>query len=230
MIRSGILCLATLCCLLILLAGCSESETAPELQVKAPINATSDSLERLYFTMEFDRESSDVSIIPRGGQIDVTPWAEITLYDAQWVPSERNWYISAQLRNLSNLKGYGVWIVFTELGEKVVRDIDGFIYYGTAMIRVPLIALRKEAPSREFPGYHVEDHTIVIHWPDTVNSWDPVEFFVDASWPNPRKEPMVEELAQLNFPPPCDNSSNPGFPISLRGIGCFHRSLLIRRE
>ncbi len=206
--RLSLFNLVTVFFLLAMLAGCSGQGDVPS----SPENGITpqdegDSLPPVHFTMNFDPEDWSVTVHKtehqRVGLIDVTPWADIFIYKAQWVPSERNWYVSAQIKNTTQFKGYGVWVVFTELGEKELRDIDGFIYYGPEEKRVPLIALRKEAPLREFPGYHVEDHTFVIHWPVGVNSWAPVNFYVDASWPKPRNRPMVEDLEQGNFPPPC---------------------------
>ena len=200
-----------LICLIFLLAlsiGCSGTDAGPSVPQKAANpQITGQGLPPLHFIMQFNPADWSVTIrakeLPREAGFDVTPWAQVIILSANWVPSERNWYITAQVRNTSQFKGYGVWAVFTEMGQKVLRNIDGFIYYGPQQKRVPFVALRKDAPFREFPPYHVESHEVVIHWPDGVDSWAPIEFYLDAAWPNPRALPMVEDLSQGNFPPPC---------------------------
>jgi len=206
--KSKLVMLVCLAFLLALAIGCSGTDESPSAPDKAGNpQIMGQGLPPLYFIMEFNPADWSVTIrpkeMPREAGFDVTPWAKVTILSAVWIPSERNWYVTAQLRNTSQFKGYGVWAVFTEMGLKVLRNIDGFIYYGPQQKRVPFIAIRKDAPFREFPGYHVETQEVVIHWPIGVESWDPIEFYIDASWPDPRPLPMVEDLSQVNFPPPC---------------------------
>jgi hypothetical protein len=204
--RLSIIFLIVSCLTLAMFTGCSDSGDTLSTPSEGTDEHTS-ALAPMHFRMNFNPEDWSVSIEQirdnRSADYDVTNWAEIQIYDTEWVPSERNWYISAQLKNTTSLTGYGVWVVFNELGEKEVRDVDGFIYYGPEDKRVPFIALNKDTPQREFPGLSVDSHTFVIHWPMDVNSWNPIDFYIDASWPGPRKKPMVEDLEQGNFPPPC---------------------------
>lgn len=205
--RYAILFVITSCLLLALVVGCSESGESPSVPLQEAAWSDGQSFAPQHYILNFNPDDWTVTLNevdqPREALFDVTDWAEIQITDAEWIPSERNWYITAQLKNTTPLKGFGVWTVFTELGEKVIRDIDGFIYYGIESKRVPFIALNKDAPQREFPGYHIEEHTFVIHWPMEVNNWQPIEFYIDASWPKARVKPMVEDLQQANFTPPC---------------------------
>ncbi len=206
--KLSIIFLIVSCTFLAVFSGCSDSPDGIATFNQAPDeHAGANIFVPMHFRMSFNPDDWSVSVEPvraeRSGQFDVTDWAEIQIYNAEWVPSERNWYISAQLKNATTLTGYGVWAVFNELGEKELCEIDGFVYYGPEEKRVPFIALNKDTPQREFPGLSVESHTFVIHWPMEVNSWQPIEFYIDASWPGARKKPMVENLQQANFTPPC---------------------------
>jgi hypothetical protein len=90
-----------------------------------------------------------------------------------------------------------VWVVLKNLGNKVLKGQDGFIWLegpGGGMYRVPFLAFGKYNTLRQFPPYNYEEKIFVIHWPEGVNSWPPVEFFIDAHWPKERKTPMVEQL------------------------------------
>jgi hypothetical protein len=158
-----------------------------------------------YFRMSFDECAGSVAVEPIRGRIpmlhrraqwDVTDYAEFGITSAEWDPITRDWTIGAYLKNPTHLTGYGVWIVFENLGDKVLRAQDGFTWVvqgGGGMLRVPFVALAKDEPLRRFLPNHTEDITLIIHWPEGVNSWPPVDFYIDAHWPKERKTPMVEE-------------------------------------
>jgi hypothetical protein len=158
------------------------------------------------YSLDFDIDAGQVSSTPispedaglnRIAQIDVTDYAEFGVKSANWDPITRNWTITAFLKNPSGLTGYGIWLVFTNLGDKELAGQDGFTWIeqpGGGMLRVPFLAFGKYNTLREFPPLNYEEKVFVIHWPEGVHSWPPVVFFIDASWPKERKTPMVEEM------------------------------------
>jgi hypothetical protein len=127
--RIKVVFLLTVVFFLMLTFGCSGSDGVPAApEGEGNPQDVPNGFPPQYFIIEFNPDDWAVEIhsktIPREGLFDVTKWANITITDATWVPSERNWYITAQIRNTTHFKGYGVWGVFTEMGEKEVRDID----------------------------------------------------------------------------------------------------------
>ena len=153
------------------------------------------------FEIVYDQAGDTLRIEPvpcsdRSAQIDVTKWAQLGIDSLEWDPIGRNWTINAWLRNPTLLTAYGVWVVFTELGEKELVGQDGFVWYEGpgGVVRAPFVAVAKGQPLRMFPPQHEEDVIIVIHWPEEVDKWIPVQFVIDASWPTERQTPMVESL------------------------------------
>lgn len=158
-----------------------------------------------WFRINYDESSESLSINPidslnRSAQIDVTKMAQIGIESMEWDPDTRNWTLDCWLKNPTSLDGYGIWVVFTELGEKKLIGQDGFIWIPVVPdpIRAPFIAVGKDQPLRIFPAHHQEDVTLVIHWPEGVEKWIPIEFFIDASWPAERLTPMVENMSSWN--------------------------------
>jgi len=188
--------------LALLLLGCStpSSPTAP-----AEFNGESNNgLFLGKYQIIYDPVLETLKIEPvipeRGAQYDVTKWAKIGIDKLEWDPVTRNWTIYAWLKNPTSLTGFGVWIVFVELGEKKLIGQDGFIWYpkGDTLARVPFLAVGKDQPLRSFPPLHQENVTVVIHWPEGVNIWAPIQFIIDAEWPSERQTPMVENLSSGN--------------------------------
>lgn len=184
---------------LLFLFGCSANESDvvspgnPELAPKCSSCLG-------YFRIVMNPQTQLLEIEPdmtRNAQINVTKLAKVTIDKLTWEPVSRNWTIEATVSNPSPFTGYGVWVVFSELGQKKLIGQDGFIWIpkGDTFIRVPFLALAKNQPLRAFPAFHSEKVTVVIHWPEGVNKWVPIEFFIDASWPAERETPMVEQLA-----------------------------------
>ena len=190
-----------------LLMGCSDGDVAPTaVTVKLPDDAIPAELDLGKFRIILDENAWELRIEPvydRGADWDVTQYAEINIVKSVWDGAKRNWTLTVSLKNNSSLTGYGVWGVFTELGAKEIVLPDGFIYTPPPDVkRVPLVAFAKDQVGRIFPSKHQDVRDIIIHWPDGVNKWVPIEFYIDAAWPNPRKMPVVENL---------DTKPKPGF-------------------
>jgi hypothetical protein len=156
------------------------------------------------FALYLDSDSLDAKVEPvtRKNALDVTPWADIHIVGLQWDSVSRIWDIDVTIGNPSKYTAYGPWVVFRNTGDQKILDQDGFTWWqispGGPTIRVPVVAFAKENPERAFYGNSVEPLHLRIHWPEGVNSWAPLYFIIDVSYPGPRQEPIVENL---NFQP-----------------------------
>lgn len=134
---------------------------------------------------------------PRGADLNVTSFASIVIESFFFNEDERNWYITATLKNISPFTGYDVWAVFHSLGNKFVINQDGFLWANPPIFPVPtrcaFIAYGKDQPDRVFPPLYKDTRTIVIHQPEGIPKLAPLGFWIDATI-NPRKTPGVEDL------------------------------------
>jgi hypothetical protein len=151
---------------------------------------------------------SSAEIVPmRVPQFDVTKWADVKILNAVWDPLLRNWTLTVQVANPTPWTGWGVRAIFTELGGKELRRPDGFLWLdldqNPGEERYPFFAIEKTTPQREFVGLHVCVQDLVFHFPEGVEKWIPITFFIDAHLKGPRPDPMVEDLDMGYFPPPC---------------------------
>jgi len=201
--------LATLGLILTCWVGCSRHNgwlgtTAPDAEPEIiseniPSTPVDDSILFGYFQFTFSDGSIGVEpmISERGGDFDVTPFAWVVIDDFQFVESERNWYVTATIKNISQYDGHDVHVVFHSLGGKYVVNTDGYIHAGPPLFqtdtRLPFIAYGKDNDDREFPSMYEDTREIVIHQPDGVPSVTPIGFWIDATFNN-RPEPMVEDL------------------------------------
>jgi hypothetical protein len=161
-----------------------------------------------YWTIIPSGDLSSAEITPvRTSQFDVTKWAKIDILDASWDEVLRNWTITVRVSNPTQFSGWGVQAIFTNLGGKELRWPDGFLWLdldgnpGTE--RYPFFAIEKTTPDRIFPGYHMVIQDLTFHFPQGIDKWKPISFFIDAYLGGPRPDPMVEELQVAYFPPPC---------------------------
>ena len=148
----------------------------------------------------------------RSPQFDVTKWAEIEILDAVWDAVNRTWTVTVEVRNPTPITGWGVQAVFTELGYKSLVWPDGFVWLDLQdppadLERYPFFAIEKTTPQREFPGLHSCVQDLVFHFPEGVDVWKPISFFIDAHLGGPRPEPIAEDLATQHFDPPCEHDA-----------------------
>ena len=47
---------------------------------------------------------------------------------------------------------------------------------------------------------YTDSRFVYIHWPEGVNNWIPIEFYVSAAWPGERRMPVVENLEIVDQP------------------------------
>jgi len=152
------------------------------------------------FTLALDSDNLTATIEPidREAAMNVSQYVDITILGLQWDPLARLWDIDVEVENRTQYDGYGPWIVFTETGEQKILNQDGFIWIGNnpgePPKRVPVIAFAKDNPQRVFPARFAEIFHLQIHWPDGWQGFQPMEFFVDASYPHPRQEAIIEQL------------------------------------
>jgi len=182
-----------------LFTGCSDGDVAPTaVTIIVPDDGILNDIELGKFRIILDEDAWELRVEPmydRGAEWNVTQYAEVDIVKTQWDGAKRNWTLTVSLKNNSPLTGYGVWGVFTELGAKEIVVTDGFIYTQPPDVkRVPVVAFAKDQVGRIFVSKHQDVRDIIIHWPEGVDKWFPIEFYVDAAWPNPRKMPVVENL------------------------------------
>jgi len=165
-----------------------------------------------YFKIIPGEDLSSAEILPvRTSQFDVTPWAEISILSAEWDPSARTWTLTVQVTNPTPLTGYGVQAIFTDLGGKEMRWPDGYLWMNIDIDpedeRVPFFAIEKDTLGREFVGLHSSTRDLVFYFPQGVDLWIPISFFLDAHLDEPRPDPMVEDMNMGYTPPPCMHST-----------------------
>ena len=152
------------------------------------------------FTLSLDPNSLTGSIDPvsRQGELIVTPYVKIKIVGLHWDPAARIWDIDVTIENPTKYNAFGPWVVFTDTGDQRILDQDGFIWWvanpGDLPKRVPLIAFCKPNPQRIFNANSIERVHLRIHWPDWVNNFNPMKFFIDVSFPKPRQHPIIEDL------------------------------------
>lgn len=183
--------------------GVTQSASAsPELSASAglPESPAGSGVTLGYFQFVFE-EGGTVRVEEteplRGAQFDVSAYASIIIEDFHFNEEERNWYITASIKNISTYTGYDVWAVFHSLGGKYLVNQDGFIWALPPIFPEPtrcaFIAYGKEQPDRMYLPMYQDTRTIVIHQPEGTPKLPPVGFWIDATL-NPRKTPGVEDL------------------------------------
>ncbi|MFH1676871.1 MAG: PKD domain-containing protein, partial [bacterium] len=153
---------------------------------------------------------SGAEIVPvRDPQLDVTKWADVKITGSVWDPVLRNWTLTVKVTNPTQFMGFGVQARFTDLGGKEMRWPDGFVWTGQppTQKRIPFFAIEKSGPGREFPGFHFVICDLTFHFPNGIDKWLPISFYLDANIGGPRGDPMVEDMAISYFPPPCQHST-----------------------
>lgn len=174
--------------------------TNPELNATPPEGLTNDSVQLGNFQFVFDETSVWVEEVAplRAAEINVTGYASIVINDFYFNNEERNWYITATIKNISPFTGYDVWVVFHSMGNKFVVNQDGFMWALPPIFptpqRLPFIAYGKNQPNRVFPPMFQDTRTVIIHQPEGVPKLAPIGFWIDATG-KPRRTPGVEDLA-----------------------------------
>ncbi|MFH1513826.1 MAG: hypothetical protein ABIG42_00015 [bacterium] len=143
------------------------------------------------FSLTLDSTNVTASIQPivRKNAMNVSRYVKINILGLNWDASTRIWDIDASVENTTRYNGFGPWVVFNVLGEQRILDQDGFIWWvnepGNPPERIPIVAFAKNNAQRIFNSHTTENVHIKIHWPPGWDSFNPIEFFIDASYPNP---------------------------------------------
>jgi len=188
------------------LVGCSNGggsadSVTPDLTADSapPQNPVGDGVTLGYYQLVFDDESVTVEEASpiRGAEFNVTPYATFIIDDFFFNEEQRNWYITATIKNISPFTGYDVWVVFHSMGNKFLVNQDGFLWVLPPIFpeptRCPFICYGKDQPDRVFPPMYQDTRTIVIHQPKGIPKLAPIGFWIDATI-NPRTTPGVEDL------------------------------------
>jgi hypothetical protein len=148
------------------------------------------------FTLQLDSDNLTASIrnVSRNIAFDVTPYVRISITGLVYDSVNRIWDIDVNIQNPTPYSAYGPWIVFTQTGQQKILDQDGFIYLPAPAGRCPVIAFAKENTERIFNANSTEPVHLRIHWPVGCESFYPLSFFIDVSYPNQRQQPIVEQL------------------------------------
>jgi len=209
-----LLCLVIIACVLLAIS-CSEGKdptTPSELTSVCQTRTYVYGFWKLYPTPD----TITTEVVPiRSSQFDVTEWADIKVTNAEWDPVLRNWTVTVEVSNPTQFSGWGVRAVFTDLGGKEIRNPDGYVWMdldgSPGDERYPFFAIEKETEGRIFEGLHTSTRDMTFHFPNGVDKWLPMSFFVDANIGGPRPDPMVEDLEMAHFPPPCQHATVTAF-------------------
>lgn len=149
-----------------------------------------------HFTLSLDAETVSAVIEPvdRESAIDVTNFVNINITGISWDPTRRIWDIDVEVHNPSPYTGYGPWVVLTETGQQHILDQDGFVWIPNPTRRVPVIAFAKENHERAFYAGTTEQFSLQIYWHPGWHGFAPLHFYIDAWFPGPRQQPIVEDL------------------------------------
>jgi hypothetical protein len=144
-------------------------------------------------------------------QFNVTKWAKVSILNSVWDPVLRTWTLTVKVSNPTSLTGWGIEAIFTNLGEKEMRWPDGFTWLDLDGVpgneRYPFFAVEKNTEKRIFEGLHSVTQDVTFYFPDGVDKWAPIKFFIDAYLNEARPNPMVEDLGMGYNPPPCYHSA-----------------------
>ncbi|HYE77281.1 MAG TPA: hypothetical protein VEI97_04770, partial [bacterium] len=115
----------------------------------------------------------------------------------------RIWDVDAAFTNLTQYTAFGPWAVFYNLNGNTILDQDGFAtlerggdglnYPGAGQVK-PVVAFAKDEDRRMWVGGATHTEHVRIQWPEGATSFNGLRFYIDASFPNARQEPIVERL------------------------------------
>ena len=157
------------------------------------VNTGGQCLGEFSLALDPDLVTAKIEPVIREGAFNVTRYVNIKIVGLKWDATTRIWDVDATVENPTKYNAYGPWVVFLDTGEQKILDQDGFLELGPP-VRYPVIAFCKENPQRVFNAHSIEKVHIRIHWPDGWNSFNPMQFMIDASFPGPRQQPIVEKL------------------------------------
>jgi hypothetical protein len=191
-----------------ILTGCSGKTEFTTPSSTENIASFSNSVNMGEFALSLNPETmtAELTQSDRISAIKVTQYARITITGLVWDPITRIWDIDVNIGNPTALKAFGPWIVFSDTGDQKILDQDGFTWYQVGpsgpIKRVPVIAFAKKNLQRAFNPHSTEPVHLRIYWPDRVDSFEQLYFWIDVSYPGPRQEPIVENLEINPFTTP----------------------------
>lgn len=185
------------------------------------------------------------AIDERTGQLVVDPYVQVDLLETNYDPATRIWDIHARFTNKTRYTAFGLWVAFYNLNGNRILGPDGFATperggdYPAAPgfgQRKPVVAIGKDQERRRFLGGSSLEGQIRIQWPQGATNFGGLRFYLDASFPTARQEPIVENLTlegttisalvidwQANNVPLQVNAFFPGSPLpvlySMNDIG-----------
>ncbi|MEO7995290.1 MAG: protease complex subunit PrcB family protein, partial [bacterium] len=197
--------LCSLLCLWLMMIGCSgggHSATTPEAagNQSAPPNGVWG-----HYEVSLS-PSGDVQFLPvdeRTGARVVDPYVEVAITASNFNPETRIWDIDATFHNRTNYTAYGLWVAFYNLNGNAILDQDGFATaenggdlpaapgFGQ---RKPVIAIGKGETRRPFLGNATLSSHVRIRWPEGATNFHGLRYYLDASFPGARQQPIVEQL------------------------------------
>jgi len=190
--------------MLVLVMGCS-GKTSPVETGLNPDTAYNDhsvyesGYMRTEYILNLDSETVSGQIIPksRDASLDATKIVQVTIDSLEWDPYDRVWDVVFRLYNPTPYACYRPWVVFTELGQNELLNQDHFIWIFGGWDQPPQRAALKEcdkASPKLFGAKSSVTSHLVIHWPEGVTRFAPIEFFVDVSFPTFRDHPDIASI------------------------------------
>ena len=206
MIRTAIL-LLVMFAFTIFTLGCSTGNdpVAPQDNSAAMTqeNATENRVVWSTFRVGFNPADGTAIIVPTresDKHVNVTSFVKppqcsdcMKIAGSSYFPGLQEWHLTVKLKNPSNLAGRDVRGLVYNLGDKYIKNPDGFmnLYLGQDM---QFKAFAKADPVRAFWPGAVNFETYIFHFPPGDN-WAFVDYIIDTSWPGNCQEPIIEDIS-----------------------------------
>lgn len=197
----------TLLVFLLVLIGCSSSDTAispsetenSDTTVSgetAPDESVPDlSVLGNHYQIVIDQDLGTCELVDRNAEFNVTSSFDIRLLSYQIDPVKNLLYVKIELENIVYGIFWGVRLVFSETGGLWLTNTDGYDFYKIAppeppSKRMPFIAYNRDTYHRKFAGGTRDTRELVFYLPPDMEI---INFWLDAVQPWEREKPVVEE-------------------------------------
>jgi hypothetical protein len=190
-----------------LLFGCSgpsDSPTQPDPALNPERDSSSDARTVLgVYKFLFNPDEGAVSVLPNrelGAHFNVTAFVQPPMcYDCVQItgsfynPPAEEWTLGVLLKNPSVMPGYDVRGLVFNLGNKWLKNSDGYMDKYLAQ-EMSFKAFAKLDPVRAFWPLTANQENYLFHYP-IGSGWATVDYIIDASFPGNANEPIVENIS-----------------------------------
>jgi|GEM_PF-4476060 len=161
-----------------------------------------------------------VALTDRTGQFPVLSRViSVELLEAHYSRTTQTWNLAIALVNHTPLTAYGTWVEFFDTEGFFIHNADGYAtlgggdqiwWPGAGQIK-PVVAFGKDEGLRPWYGGEALVGVLTITTADPNGSLEGLNAYVDLSYPGPREEPLVEDVALV----PCVADDGQGGCLSV---------------